>query len=255
MKVRLETLAIGTLVIAEGRLDFGAAAGFQQQVEQVLAAVTTAPSVVIIDCALLNYVSSAGLRVFLLAARAAQRAGVGFSLCALTPAVREVFDVSGFSRIIELHPDRDAALGRAGSRGLAERRTSAPAIAAELPALMQFVDDFWSAAALPAAAALSFELALEEIFINVVTHGSPPGTQPRVEVSLRLEAGSVTMTLEDDGPEFDPLSLPAPDIEADLDARPIGNLGVYLLRRLMDSVSYERRDARNRLTLTKQIAA
>ena len=124
-----------------------------------------------------------------------------------------------------------------------------------IPALMQFVDDFWSAAALPAAAALSFELALEEIFINVVTHGSPPGTQPRVEVSLRLEAGSVTMTLEDDGPEFDPLSLPAPDIEADLDARPIGNLGVYLLRRLMDTVSYERRDARNRLTLTKQIAA
>jgi anti-anti-sigma regulatory factor len=49
--------------------------------------------------------------VFLLAARSAQRAGVSFALCALMPAVREVFDLSGFSRIIAVHPDRASALG------------------------------------------------------------------------------------------------------------------------------------------------
>jgi anti-sigma B factor antagonist len=113
--VRLESIGLTTLVILEGRLDFGAAAGFQARLEQVLAGSGT-PARVIIDCAGLDYVSSAGLRVFLLAARAAQRAGVVFAMCALTPAVREVFDVSGFSRVIAVYADRAAALAQTPQR-------------------------------------------------------------------------------------------------------------------------------------------
>ena len=71
---------------------------------------STAPAAVIIDCAGLEYVSSAGLRVFLLAARTSQRAGFRFALCSLQPAVREVFELSGFNRVIDVHPDRAAAL-------------------------------------------------------------------------------------------------------------------------------------------------
>jgi anti-sigma B factor antagonist len=110
LKVRVESLPHATLVIPEGRLDFGAAPGFQQQLEGVIAG--GAP-VVIVDGAALDYVSSAGLRVFLLAARAAQRASASFALCALKPAVRDVFDLSGFSRIITVHADRAAALANA----------------------------------------------------------------------------------------------------------------------------------------------
>jgi anti-sigma regulatory factor (Ser/Thr protein kinase) len=134
-----------------------------------------------------------------------------------------------------------------------ERRTSVPSEAAQLPALTQFLQEFWSAAALPPAQALSFELALEEIFMNVVMHGSHPGTVPRVEVSLVLTDGDVTMTLEDDGPEFDPLSLPRPDVEASLGDRPIGGLGVFLVRQMMDAVSYQRVGARNQLRMSKRI--
>src|SRR5437016_6290130 len=83
MNVRFERLALTTLVIPEGRLDFGAAAGFQRHIEEVFAGAATAFAAVIIDCSALDYVSSAGLRVFLLAARAAQRAGTSFALCAL----------------------------------------------------------------------------------------------------------------------------------------------------------------------------
>lgn len=114
MNVRLESIGLTTVVIPEGRLDFGAAAGFQAQVERVLADAGSAPASVIIDCAGLDYVSSAGLRVFLLAARASQRAGVAFAVCALKPVVREVFDVSGFSRVITVSADRAAALAYAG---------------------------------------------------------------------------------------------------------------------------------------------
>ncbi len=110
MNVRVESIGHTTLVIPEGRLDFGAAAGFQAQLEQVLAGAATKSTGVIIDCAGLDYVSSAGLRVFLLAARASQRSGIAFAICALKPAVRDVFDVSGFSRVIAVYADRAAAL-------------------------------------------------------------------------------------------------------------------------------------------------
>jgi anti-anti-sigma factor len=110
VKIRLEAHGATTLVIPEGRLDFGAATGFQAQLEQLLAGTRTAPAAVVIDCAGLEYVSSAGLRVFLLAARSSQRAGLRFALCSLQPAVREVFELSGFNRVIAVHPDRAAAL-------------------------------------------------------------------------------------------------------------------------------------------------
>jgi anti-sigma B factor antagonist len=113
MNVRLETLGLTTLVIPEGRVDFSAAAAFQAQVEQALAAASKAPAAVVIDCAGLDYVSSAGLRVFLLAAKGAQRAGLKFAICALKPAVREVFELSGFSRVMAIHADRATALAQA----------------------------------------------------------------------------------------------------------------------------------------------
>lgn len=116
MNIRLETLGPATFVIAEGRLDFAAAAGFQAQLEQLLAGTAAPPAAVIVDCASLDYVSSAGLRAFLLGARAAQRAGRSFSVCALKPAVRDVFDLSGFSKIIAVHADRATALTQPSAR-------------------------------------------------------------------------------------------------------------------------------------------
>ena len=115
MNVRLERLDRATVVIPEGRLDFDAAADFQKQLEGLFTSATP-PGAVIIDCGMLEYVSSAGLRVFLLGARAAQKAGVAFALCSLKPAVREVFDLSGFSRVLAVHPDRATALGQGPGR-------------------------------------------------------------------------------------------------------------------------------------------
>jgi anti-sigma B factor antagonist len=113
VNVSFEKLALTTLVIPEGRLDFSSAASFEKQLNEVLAGAGTAPAAVIIDCAALDYVSSAGLRAFLLAARGSQRAGISFALCALKPAVREVFDLSGFTRIITIYADRATALAHA----------------------------------------------------------------------------------------------------------------------------------------------
>jgi len=113
VKVHFEQIDQTTLVIPEGRLDFSSAAAFEQQLNEVLAGAGNKPAAVIIDCTALEYVSSAGLRTFLLAARTAQRTRISFGLCALKPAVREVFDLSGFSRIIAVHADRATALAQA----------------------------------------------------------------------------------------------------------------------------------------------
>jgi anti-sigma regulatory factor (Ser/Thr protein kinase) len=106
---------------------------------------------------------------------------------------------------------------------------------------------------LPSAQAMSFELALEEIFMNVVMHSSSVSRAPRVEVSLVLADGAVTLTIEDDGAEFDPLTLPQPDLEASLGERRVGGLGVFLVRQLMDTVSYQRIGSSNRLRMSKHM--
>jgi anti-sigma B factor antagonist len=111
MDIQVETSGAATLVVPAGRLDFGAAPAFEKKLEQVFAGAQKG-SIVIIDGARLEYVSSAGLRVFLVAARTAQQRGVSFALCALMPAVRDVFKLSGFSRIIPVYEDRAAALSQ-----------------------------------------------------------------------------------------------------------------------------------------------
>jgi len=133
------------------------------------------------------------------------------------------------------------------------RHTGVRSDAANLPTLTNFLQEFWSAAELPPALAPPFELALEEVFINVVTHGSYNGNVPWVEVSLDLAEGGVTMTVEDDGPPFDPLTLPVPDVAAPLGERRVGGLGVYLVRHMMDVVTYARVGTRNQLRMTKRL--
>src|SRR6202007_1501577 len=93
------------------------------------------------------------------------------------------------------------------------------------------------------------------IFLNIVLHGSEPGSAPQVEVSLELETDAVTMTVDDDGPQFDPLSLAPPDVTATLADRRVGGLGVFLVRELMDTVSYARVAGRNQLRMSKRLPA
>jgi serine/threonine-protein kinase RsbW len=261
LKVRIETLAATTWVSPEGRLDFAAAPAFQRQLEEAIAAASAltsgaaSPAAVMIDCSALDYVSSAGLRVLLLAARAAKRGGISFALCTLTPAVREVFELSGFARLMAVHADRAAATHSDAPQAPppGERGITVPAQADQLGKLTEFLHQFWAAIELPREEALAFELALEEVFMNVVLHASVDGRTLRVEVSLALAGGGLTMTVADDGPEFDPLSLPPPDVTASLAERRIGGYGVFLVRKMMDSVSYQRAGLKNRLQMTKQL--
>lgn len=107
MQVSSESLEKMLVVSVTGRLDFGASAAFQQSLESAVA--EAKGRAVVLDCSGLEYVSSAGLRGFLIGARAAQAAKVRFLVCSLQKSVAEVFEVSGFAKIIPVLPDRAAA--------------------------------------------------------------------------------------------------------------------------------------------------
>ncbi|MBU3694918.1 MAG: STAS domain-containing protein [Rhodocyclaceae bacterium] len=107
MQVSLEQEAGVTVARAAGRLDFTAAEPFQKELES---AISASDKGVVVDLAPLEYVSSAGLRAFLVGAKAAKARGVGFAVCNLRPEVQEVFDLTGFGRVVSLHPDRAAAV-------------------------------------------------------------------------------------------------------------------------------------------------
>ena len=134
-----------------------------------------------------------------------------------------------------------------------ERHTGVPADPAQLRVLTEFLREFGSAATLTPTQLGNLELALEEIFLNIVMHGAEPGITPQVEVSLKLGTDAVIMTVADDGPQFDPLSLPPPDVTASLADRKVGGLGVFFVRKIMDTVGSERVAGRNQLRMTKRL--
>lgn len=90
------------------------------------------------------------------------------------------------------------------------------------------------------------DLAIEEIVVNVLRHGARGGPKGPIGLTVELDAADgVLLTFADDEHEFDPWSLPAPDVNVPLDERKVGGLGVHLVRTLARRVAYERKGGRN----------
>ena len=106
MEIREEQADGVAVLVPVARVDSATAKAFEVR---VLAAVNTGAAKIIIDFAELDYISSAGLRVVLVGAKMT-RAPRKFALCGMKPHIREIFDVSGFARILTILPDRAAAL-------------------------------------------------------------------------------------------------------------------------------------------------
>ncbi len=96
-------------------------------------------------------------------------------------------------------------------------------------------------------------LTIEELVTNCIKYGYDDAGEHTIVIDLSVANERLTMSVTDDGHPFDPLSVPRPNLALDIQDRPIGGLGIYLLRELADEVAYERRDDGNRLTLTKRI--
>ena len=115
------------------------------------------------------------------------------------------------------------------------------------------VGDFAESMSWPDEATFKVKLVLEEILMNVISYGGDSSHKPRITLHLSQQNDLLSMEISDDGIAYDPLTAPPPDLESDLDDRPIGGLGVHLVRELMDSVSYRFKDGRNHLLVTKTL--
>jgi anti-sigma regulatory factor (Ser/Thr protein kinase) len=96
-------------------------------------------------------------------------------------------------------------------------------------------------------------LAIEELVTNCIHYGYDDAGEHTIVITLTVADQTLTLTIADDGHEFDPLARETPDVTLPAEDRPIGGLGIHLLRNLSDDMAYERRDGMNRLTLTKRL--
>ena len=100
----------------------------------------------------------------------------------------------------------------------------------------------------------NINLALEEIVTNVIEHGYEDSNQHFIIIRFSLQEGEVIAEVEDDAQPFNPLKVPVPDLNTSLEDRPIGGLGIHLVRNVMDTMDYRNHEGKNCLKLTKKIA-
>ena len=123
----------------------------------------------------------------------------------------------------------------------------------QLSRLSEFVAAFFTQNGLSAEVAADFELALEELFVNIVRYGHPKGGEHEATVGLKLEGDTICLVLEDDGIPFNPLEAPLLDLNLPLAERGVGGLGIHLVKGVMDDFQYTRAANRNRLEIRKRI--
>ena len=101
-------------------------------------------------------------------------------------------------------------------------------------------------------ALLQIAVAIDEIFGNIA-HYAYAGEKGCVDVQVDVQNGLAEITFTDEGVPFDPLKSEDPDVTLNVEDRDIGGLGIFLVKKTMDSLEYERRDGRNVLKFTKRI--
>ncbi len=120
----------------------------------------------------------------------------------------------------------------------------------ELSRLAEAVEEFGGANGVPPGAVFKLNLCFDELITNAISYGFDTLEGAALSVSLAVRDGAVIAEIRDNGQPFDPFTE-APDADTTLriEERPIGGLGVLLVRESMDEFSYERRDGFNIITL------
>jgi serine/threonine-protein kinase RsbW/sigma-B regulation protein RsbU (phosphoserine phosphatase) len=136
---------------------------------------------------------------------------------------------------------------------LTTKRLNVPRTSEGVKEIARAFDAFSVSLRIGGPQAHAVQVALDEILSNTVRAGISGEEEGRIDVRFELVDDNLDILVVDDGEAFDPLSRPAPDTASPLEARPVGGLGIHLVRKLMDRVEYERREGTNRLRLGKRI--
>lgn len=124
---------------------------------------------------------------------------------------------------------------------------------AEITRAAEFIEEFCTAHDAAPDIAFKINLAVEEALVNTISHGFTDDARHAIELRIAIENGAIVLGISDDAVAFNPLEAPLPDVDAPVDERAVGGLGVFLMRTTMDDVQYTREDGQNKLTLTKRL--
>ncbi len=132
-------------------------------------------------------------------------------------------------------PTAPAPAGRA--RNLSQTRVFTAQFD-NLETVRQFVGDAARNAGLNDSDVYATQLAVDEAFTNIIEHAYEGESLEKIECSYKISKSGIVITLTDCGKPFDPAAIPVPNLEAELEARDIGGLGLYFIRTLMDEVEF-----------------
>jgi serine/threonine-protein kinase RsbW len=123
----------------------------------------------------------------------------------------------------------------------------------ELDRVISFVSDLCLRNSLPAETEYDLNLALDEMITNVARHAYPGGGEHHFTLQIAVSNEEFLARIEDDGIAFNPTEHPTPDLDAPLEKRKEGGLGIFLVRQIMTSIEYQRAAGRNLVTLRKKL--
>jgi serine/threonine-protein kinase RsbW len=126
-----------------------------------------------------------------------------------------------------------------------------PAHRDHLPVVAEAIHAFGGEAGWSGDLALQIELVCEELLVNIMDYGYPERTPGEIEITLETRSSDIRITVTDDGVAFDPWQQPSPDLDAPLEARQPGGLGLLLVKTIMNVCTYRCINGRNQVVLTK----
>lgn len=129
-----------------------------------------------------------------------------------------------------------------------------PAQLDSLAVISEFVNSATHRAQMSEREAWQVQLAVDEAATNIIQHAYADIDTGVIQIQWLIEAGELQIRLIDHGRPFDPTQVPAPDIHSPFEDRQAGGLGVYLMHKLMDTVTFDFDDASNTLVLRKRFA-
>ena len=124
----------------------------------------------------------------------------------------------------------------------------------EVSRLSTFIKDVMTRLGIGKPLAPKLRLALEEAVVNVMEYAYPAGIQGDIDVRATYDGERLRFIISDSGIAFNPTETASADTTLTAEERPVGGLGILLMRELMDFINYERVEGRNILTLTKRIS-
>ena len=128
---------------------------------------------------------------------------------------------------------------------------SKPAKLENMESLIAYAQNIWTEMGMDSALADKLHLVLEEILVNIVKYAYPD-SDSKGDISLSCgmqDQKSFCMQIKDHGQAFNPLDLEDPDTNEDLEKRPIGGLGIYLVKQISDFMEYKRENQTNIITI------